>query len=379
MPPADRDPVVPRRRPVWPEPPVMDEAERARLEALAEAELDEREREAPRRTAQQVARIVLLLTLVLLTLYVLGPGLVEVLSSAPRLREIGWWWFPLMLLLEAGSFVCLWGVMWVAIRRASLWQIATSQLSSNAFGRVVPGGGAAAGALQYRMLVDAGAPRGATATGLTAANLLTFGVLLGLPLLAVPAILEGRVDAGVRSLLVWAGMILVALLAGGIVLVVTDRPLRRIGSIVQRVRNRIRPRRPPLTDLPGRLVEERDLIVRVVGARWKLALAGSLGKTLLDFAVLAVALRAVGADAALSLVLLSYFTAQLLAQIPITPGGLGFVEAGLTGSLALAGVAGGDAVLATLAYRLFSYWIPIPLGGISWWLFRRRHPAGGQG
>ncbi len=356
----------------------MDDAERARLEALTEAELAERERAAPRRTARQVARIALLLTLVLLTLYVLGPGLVEVLSSAPRLREIGWWWFPLMLVLEAGSFVCLWVVMWVAIRRASLWQIGTSQLASNAFGRVVPGGGAAAGALQYRMLVDAGAPRGATATGLTAANLLTFGVLLGLPLLAVPAILEGRVDAGIRTLLVWAGMILLALIAGGVVLVVTDRPLRRIGVIVQRVRNRLRPRRPPLTDLPARLVEERDLIVRVVGARWKLALTGSLGKTLLDFAVLAVALRAVGADAALSLVLLAYFTAQLLAQIPVTPGGLGFVEAGLTGSLALAGVAGGDAVLATLAYRLFSYWLPIPVGGISWWVFRRRHPGGDQ-
>ncbi len=367
-----------RRRPVWPEPPVMDDAERARLEALAEAELAERERATPRRTVRQVIRIVLLLTLVLLTLYVLGPGLVEVLSSAPRLREIGWWWFPLMLVLEAGSFVCLWVVMWVAVRRASMWQIATSQLASNAFGRVVPGGGAAAGALQYRMLVDAGAPRGSTATGLTAANLLTFGVLLGLPLLAVPAVLEGRVDAGIRSLLVWAGMILLALIAGGVVLVVTDRPLRRIGMIVQRVRNRLWSRRPPMTGLPARLVEERDLIVRVVGARWKLALAGSLGKTLLDFAVLAVALRAVGADAALSLVLLSYFTAQLLVQIPITPGGLGFVEAGLTGSLALAGVSGGDAVLATLAYRLFSYWLPIPLGGVSWWVFRRQHPGEDQ-
>ena len=377
MPPAERDPV--RRRPVWPAPPELDDAERARLEALAEAELAEREREAPRTTVRQVTRIVVLLTLVLLTLYVLGPGLVEVLSSAPRLREIGWWWFPLMLVLEVGSFVCLWIVMWVAVRRANLWQIATSQLASNAFGRVVPGGGAAAGALQYRMLVDAGAPRGPTATGLTAANLLTFGVLLGLPLLAVPAILEGRVDEGIRSVLVWAGMILVALVAGGVVLVVTDRPLRRVGVIVQRLHNRLRPRRPPLTQLPERLVEERDLIVRVVGARWKLALAGSLGKALLDFAVLAVALRAVGADAALSLVLLAYFTAQLLVQIPITPGGLGFVEAGLTGSLALAGVAGGDAVLATLAYRLFSYWLPIPFGGLSWWLFRRRHPAGAQG
>ena len=52
----------------------------------------------------------------------------------------------------------------------------------------------------------------------------------------------------------------------------------------------------------------------------------------------------------------------MLAQIPVTPGGLGFVEAGLTAMLALAGVSAGDAVLATFAYRLFSYWLPLPLG-----------------
>ncbi len=365
------------RLPVWPEPPAVTPEEQARLEALAERELEERERRAPRRTGRQVLRITLLLTLVLLTLYVLGPGLVEVLSSAPRLAEIGWWWFPLMLVLEAGSFVCMWAVQWVAIRRASWWQISTSQLASNAFGRIVPGGGAAAGALQYRMLVDAGAPRGATATGLTATNLLTFGVLLGLPVLAIPAVLDGRVDDAIRSLLLWAGMILVGLVAGGVVLVVTDKPLRRVGTVAQRVRNRLRRSRAPMTGLPDRLVEERDLIVRVVGARWKQALAASLGKYLLDFAVLLVALEAVGAQPPLSLVLLAYFAAQLLVLIPITPGGLGFVEAGLTGSLAIAGVAGGDAVLATLAYRLFSYWLPIPIGGVCWWLFRRRHPSRG--
>ncbi len=371
------DPKPARRRPAWPEPPAVGPEEQRRLEELAEHELEEQGRTAPSRTARQVLRITVLLTLVLLTLYVLGPGLVEVLSSAPRLREIGWWWFPLMLVLEMGSFACMWAVEWVAIRHVSWWQISTSQLASNAFGRVVPGGGAAAGALQYRMLVDAGAPRGATATGLTATNLLTFGVLLGLPVLAIPAILDGRVDSAIRSLLVWAAMILVALVAGGVVLVVTDKPLRRIGRVAQRARNRLRRSRPPMTGLPDRLVKERDLIVRVVGERWKRALTASLGKYLLDFAVLLVALQAVGAEAPLPLLLLSYFAAQLLALIPITPGGLGFVEAGLTGSLAIAGVAGGDAVLATLAYRLFSYWLPIPIGGGCWWWFRRRHPASG--
>jgi uncharacterized protein (TIRG00374 family) len=357
------------QRPVAPVPPA--EVEREELAFEAEAA------QAGGRTRRQIVRIVVLLTLVLLSLYVLGPGLVEVFSSAPRLATIGWWWFPLMFALEAASFACLWAVQWISIRSTPWREIITSQLAGNALGRIVPGGGAAAAALQYKMLTESGSPRASTATGLTAANLLTFGVLLGLPVLAVPAILDGAVDDTTQAILLWTLMILLALVAGGIVLVVTDRPLRWVGDRAQRIRNRLRASRAPMRGLPERLVAERDLIVSVVGERWKRALAASLGKWLLDFAVLAVAVEAVGADPSLSLLLLAYFTAQLLAQIPITPGGLGFVEAGLTGTLAIAGVAGGDAVLATLAYRLFSYWLPIPFGGVGWIVFRRRHPAAG--
>jgi uncharacterized protein (TIRG00374 family) len=62
-------------------------------------------------------------------------------------------------------------------------------------------------------------------------------------------------------------------------------------------------------------------------------------------------------------------------MIPLTPGGLGFVEAGLTGTLALAGVPAADALLATLAYRLASFWLPIPAGVVGYWLFSRRYGA----
>ena len=144
---------------------------------------------------------------------------------------------------------------------------------------------------------------------------------------------------------------------------------------MQAIHNRLARNRPPLTGVPERLVRERDLILDVVGERWKRALTASIAKWLLDYGVLVVALAAVGDHSRLSLILLAYFVAQLLAQIPITPGGLGFVEAGLTGTLAIVGVAAGDAVVATLAYRLFSYWLPIPAGGIAYWLFRRRYPG----
>jgi len=63
-----------------------------------------------------------------------------------------------------------------------------------------------------------------------------------------------------------------------------------------------------------------------------------------------------------------------VGPVPFTPGGLGFVEAGLAGTLTLAGVTPGDALLATLTYRLVSYWLPIPAGGVAYLIFRRRYP-----
>jgi uncharacterized protein (TIRG00374 family) len=61
-------------------------------------------------------------------------------------------------------------------------------------------------------------------------------------------------------------------------------------------------------------------------------------------------------------------------MVPLTPGGLGFVETGLTGALVLAGVAADAAVLATLLYRLVSFWLPIPAGAIAWASMTVRRP-----
>jgi uncharacterized protein (TIRG00374 family) len=104
------------------------------------------------------------------------------------------------------------------------------------------------------------------------------------------------------------------------------------------------------------------------------AVLSAVGTTGFDFLALLLVLRAVGAEPRPSLVLLAYAGAGLLALIPFTPGGLGFVEAGLVGTLTLAGVSATDAVFATLAYRLVSYWLPIPAGGVAYLAFRRRYP-----
>jgi uncharacterized protein (TIRG00374 family) len=92
-----------------------------------------------------------------------------------------------------------------------------------------------------------------------------------------------------------------------------------------------------------------------------------------DFGCLLAALRATGTHPRDALVLLAYAAANVIELVPVTPGGLGLVEASLAGLLVLAGVHGGDALLATLAYRLASYWLPLSAGPPAYLLYRHRY------
>ncbi len=65
--------------------------------------------------------------------------------------------------------------------------------------------------------------------------------------------------------------------------------------------------------------------------------------------------------------------AGVVGMIPATPGGLGLVEASLTGLLVLAEVNSSQAVLATLTYRIASYWVPLLAGPVAYGLFKIRY------
>jgi uncharacterized protein (TIRG00374 family) len=114
-------------------------------------------------------------------------------------------------------------------------------------------------------------------------------------------------------------------------------------------------------------------VIAALGPRWLRALLLAASNWLLDYLVLVAALYAIGARPRLSIVLIAYSAAAVLAIIPITPGGLGFVEAGLTATLTAAGVPVSRALLATLAYRLVAFWLPIPTGGAAYLVFRKRY------
>ena len=159
----------------------------------------------------------------------------------------------------------------------------------------------------------------------------------------------------------------------GVIVLRTDWPLATLGRAAQGLWNRVTRGRRPVTGLDTRLLAERDTIRAVLGENWRQAVVLTAGRLGFDYGCLLAALRATGASPQPSLVLLAYAAAGIVALFPLTPGGLGIVEASLSGLLILAGVRAGYAVLAVLAYRIASYWLPLLAGPPAYLLFRHRY------
>jgi uncharacterized protein (TIRG00374 family) len=320
-----------------------------------------------------IVRRAVALAVTALVLYGVAPAVGDVLGAWPKVRDLHPWWLAAMVLFEIASLWCLWELQALSIGTHDQVAVATSQLAGGALGRVIPGGAATAAAAQYNMLNAADVPRGAIATGLAAATALQIAGLCVLPALALPALLLGlNVPATLLETGALALGLFAAMAAIGVAVARSEQILRWVGRTARDITCKL-PRVTPLpADLPDRLVANRDEVRERLGDRLWYAAGAALGRWMFDLLALITALIAVGAQPPLSLVLLAFVTAQLLAQIPVTPGGIGVVEAGLTATLALAGVSGGDAALATLAYRLVSYWLMLPAGLVAWLVHRRR-------
>jgi len=328
------------------------------------------------RPPKDVIKRLVALLVTALAFYVVLPSLSAVLGSWPRLATLSGVWLLVAALCEAASFVCNFGIQRIVLRTRGWFGVVTAGLSGNAVTNTLPGGAAAGAAVQFRMLRTAGIDADAAIGGLTASSLLGVGGLLLLPILTLPAILGGATVNHTLVEAAFAGVAgFVVYLALAVLLLATDRPLRDAGKAAQWVWNKVRRPRPRLVGLDDRLLAQRNEIRLGLGRDWKQVLVLVVGRLGLDYLCLLAALRATGSQPHVWLVLLAYSTAGVIGLIPITPGDLGVFEASLSGLLVLAGVNASSAVVATLAYRLAQYWLPMVAGAIAYLLFHRRYAA----
>jgi uncharacterized protein (TIRG00374 family) len=119
-----------------------------------------------------------------------------------------------------------------------------------------------------------------------------------------------------------------------------------------------------LATVPGTLHGGVEATIEVLH-RPKPSLLGAVVYWAFDIATLWACFRAFGATPPIAVVVLAYYVGQLANALPI-PGGIGGVEGGMIGSFIAFGINGSTAVLAVLAYRIISFWLPILPGSVAY-------------
>lgn len=244
--------------------------------------------------------------------------------------------------------------------RPSRFDVLRINMTTLAVSHLVPGGSAAGASIGYRLFTASGVPGTdagfALATqGIGSAVVLNVLLWLGL-LVSIPI-------RGFNPLYLTAAIVGAVLLTGfGLLILLLTRGEDRAAAVLRAVARKV----PLVNEDKAEEVVRRsaDRLEELAADRRHLyrAIGWATANWLLDAASLWVFVFAFGQRVGLDGIIISFGLANVLAAIPVTPGGLGVVEAVLTSTLVGFGTTKGVAILGVISYRLVNFWLPIPLG-----------------
>ena len=257
------------------------------------------------------------------------------------------------------------------------WQ--SQQLNEAAFAisNGVPGGGAVGLAVQLGMLTSYGVAGAPATAAITAVGLWSSFVTLGFPILGVIALIAVGGNGGAYAYIGLIGLAVLVTVVVAFVLVMRSQTLARsIGRLGNRLLGPLRGRISALRDLDlvGPITTFRSNMYELLKRRWATITVAQVAVSGTQFLVLFVALRGIeGWDkpgTSMGVVFAAFAISQVGLLIPITPGGLGTVDAAMIAIMVALGVQNGNATAADLVWRASSY-VPQIIVGIlalvSWY------------
>jgi uncharacterized protein (TIRG00374 family) len=260
------------------------------------------------------------------------------------------------------------------------WHAMLITQTSTASTYIAPGGAAVGMGLSYAMLRGWGFSGSAVALAVTLTGIWNQLFMLGAPAVALALL---TVAGGSNTALQTVALIGLAvfLLATGAfaAALASDRLARRVGDFAARAATwgfRLIRRGPVKWDGES-LVRFRRQTVGLLRRRWLPLTAATLAGQLSVFVVLVVCLRTLGvheSQVTLTEAFAGWTFVRLLGSLPITPGGLGIVELGLTGALVGFGGPNDKVVAAVLLYRVLTIVPTLVLGLVGGALWRRARP-----
>ena len=254
-------------------------------------------------------------------------------------------------------------------RRGRALGVVFSSLGVN---RVAPLGMAAGSAVTFGLLCREGVSRADAAFAMAVQGVGSAVVLQGLLWFAalVVAPTDGFVPLTVAAFVIGGSVLAVAALAAWALTRRREATARCVGRVVRRWRASAVPAAEAAVSSAcsrlDRLAHDRQTLVR--GSAWTLV------NWLADAASLWVFLVAFGAGVSPMHALVAFGIANVVATVPITPGGIGVVETSMALALIAFGAPSGAAFLGVAAYRLVHFWLPIPGGALAFAALRWSRP-----
>lgn len=283
-----------------------------------------------------------------------------------------------LLLAQFLSRAAYWSVYMAALPGLRFWPSAVLIQTNSAMASVLPAGGAFAVGITYEMLGSWGFSNASVTELIGVSGIWNFGVKLTMPTISVLLLLA----TGVKShpLVVAAAIgLAVCLVAGAVVGLVLwkEQVASALGKIADRVVSWfLRPfRKGPITSLEPTVVDIRRQTIDVARTRWFRLTLTSIASQLAAFLVFALSMRFVGIPASqvsLAAVFAAFTFGMLAASIPVTPGGLGTADAVYVAVMAAAGASSSAALAGDLVFRTLTYLLQIPVGGITYVIWRRK-------
>jgi uncharacterized protein (TIRG00374 family) len=322
-------------------------------------ELDEAQRKRRKGRARIAGGVVSLLIIGAVFVFVL-PRIADYREVWDVVQTVSWQWLVVLALATVLNLATYAPPLMAALPGLSYFQASRVTLASTALSAVAPGGAAVGMGTSFAMLRAWGFSGRPVGLAVVVTGIWNQFVILGFPILAVAALAaEGGRNRTLELVAIIGLIVFAVLVAGFAVGLSSERMARRVGDRAARFVSWVKhvAHKAPVKWNGTSFALFREETITLVRRRWLFLTAATLAGHLTVFIVLVACLRSVGV-ARVEVTVVEAFAAWALARIlgaiPITPGGIGFVELGLTGALVAFGADNADAVAVTLMYRFLT-------------------------
>ena len=261
-------------------------------------------------------------------------------------------------------------------------QAFTANLATSAVSSVLPFGGAVGVGATYLMYGSWGFSTGEITRSVLVTGVWNVLVKMALPVVALVLLtITGEARPAVAGVAVLGLAILAGTIAALWLVLRSDAFAGAVGRVAGKVLSWLARliRRPPVSGLEEQLIGFRHESSNLIAERWVPLSVWIVIYNATQFVLLLLCLWVLPEPVphpGWVEVLAAFTVGRILSNVSVTPGGLGFVEAGIATYLVAAGGDPASMTAAVLLYSALTYLAEIPLGRWAGWS-GRRGPAGG--